>query len=471
MIKKQIKSGGNARRCFIILFLALLIVVAGTPAYSFTPGVLDTEALQKTNESCMTAQCHGELQDRKFVHGPVSAGECTICHGESPNHKDRPEDYAFNQIQDSSKICYTCHEPFQEKAFTHSPTGEGECTACHDPHGSSNKFQLLSRGSNLCFTCHDEDIVGGKYAHGPAAVGGCITCHDPHTADYAHNLRAKGSDLCYTCHTEKREAIHTAEFVHKPVSEDCTSCHNPHSSQEKYMLLSKVPTLCLDCHEDQKNKIESATVKHDALEIDRTCLNCHDAHMSNIAKNLTMEPMDLCMNCHDRVYEKEKGRDIVNMEKWLAENSDHHGPIKQKDCSGCHNPHGSENFRILRDTYPATFYMPFAVENYSLCFSCHEKTLVLEPETTQLTNFRNGNQNLHFTHVNKKGKGRTCRACHETHGSNYPKHIREAVPFGSWDMPVEFQKTETGGSCTSGCHQEKKYDRVNREKNRHDLVS
>jgi predicted CXXCH cytochrome family protein len=187
--------------------------------------------------------------------------------------------------------------------------------------------------------------------------------------------------------------------------------------------------------------------------------------MSNIAKNLSMEPLDLCLSCHDRDYKKDDGKDIMDMKKWLAENTDHHGPIKQKDCSGCHNPHGSQNFRILRNPYPPTFYKPFATENYNLCFSCHEKTIVLNPETTKLTNFRNGNMNLHFTHVNKPVKGRTCRACHETHASNYPKHIREAVPFGSWELPVNFQKTETGGSCAPGCHKIKKYDRVKKEIN------
>jgi predicted CXXCH cytochrome family protein len=67
--------------------------------------------------------------------------------------------------------------------------------------------------------------------------------------------------------------------------------------------------------------------------------------------------------------------------------------------------------------------------------------------------------------VNKAVKGRTCRACHETHASNFPKHIREAVPFGSWDLPVNFEKTESGGSCAPGCHKEKKYDRAKRAVN------
>ena len=301
--------------------------------------------------------------------------------------------------------------------------------------------------------------------HGPAAVGGCVACHDPHTADYQKNLKAEGPNLCYMCHTDKADAIRSAEYVHMPVSEDCVNCHNPHSAPKQFMLQAESPGLCLDCHAEKKEQMTGAAVRHGALETGKTCLNCHDAHMSNIAKNLTMEPLDLCLSCHNQVYTKADGTEIMNMEKWLAENTDQHGPIKQKDCSGCHNPHGSEYFRILRNPYPPTFYMPFAVENYNLCFSCHEKTIVLDPETTQLTNFRNGNMNLHFVHVNKAVKGRTCRACHETHASNHPKHIRDAVPFGSWELPVNFQKTDTGGSCTPGCHKTKQYDRVKKEIN------
>ena len=80
-------------------------------------------------------------------------------------------------------------------------------------------------------------------------------------------------------------------------------------------------------------------------------------------------------------------------------------------------------------------------------------------ETTDLTDFRNGSLNLHYIHVNKADRGRTCRACHATHGSDQPKHIRDTVPFGMWEIPLKFDKTETGGGCTTGCHQTRAYDR------------
>jgi predicted CXXCH cytochrome family protein len=175
--------------------------------------------------------------------------------------------------------------------------------------------------------------------------------------------------------------------------------------------------------------------------------------------------MDTCMICHDKPLDTPTGK-VLNMEQFLAANKEAHGPILQKDCSACHNAHGSDNFRMLKEDFPPVFYAPFDLKKYNLCFNCHEKTLVLDPKTTTLTGFRNGDQNLHYVHVNKSVKGRTCRACHDVHATNNPRHVRDAVPFGGWDLPVGFVKKENGGSCLPGCHQRFDYDRKSPVKNR-----
>lgn len=447
------------KKTVAILFLCVFAVIAmiifsGSAAHS------QEKAPEKKSDGCITSECHAKINQHKFVHGPIAAGECTACHGGVPKHKERPKRYKFGKIKDIPKICFSCHEEFKPKKFTHDPVKEGECTACHASHGSQYKFQLLKQGGALCFECHDEDIVANKYVHGPAAVGACVACHEPHTADYEKNLKAQGSALCFTCHTDQAEAFQKAKVIHKPVAEDCAKCHNPHSAPKKFMLAEESPDLCFSCHEDKKKWVEMVAVRHGALMMGKACLNCHEPHVSDVAKGLSLTPMELCLSCHDKEMETPDGELLADMKKLLAESKDHHGPIRQKDCSGCHDPHGSGHFRILRNPYPATFYLPYILESYNLCFICHEKSIVQDPETSKLTNFRNGEVNLHFIHVNKPEKGRTCRACHETHASNYPKHIRESVPFGTWELPLNYEKTETGGSCTPGCHKIKKYDRI-----------
>ena len=86
---------------------------------------------------------------------------------------------------------------------------------------------------------------------------------------------------------------------------------------------------------------------------------------------------------------------------------------------------------------------------------------MLKPGGTGLTQFRDGDRNLHYVHVNRE-KGRTCRACHEVHASKRPAHIREAVPYGSgnWMLEINFEQTPQGGSCTPACHVMRSYTRT-----------
>ena len=114
---------------------------------------------------------------------------------------------------------------------------------------------------------------------------------------------------------------------------------------------------------------------------------------------------------------------------------------------------------MLNEKYTSEFYAPFDVSNFAICFSCHRKDIVLIKETENLTEFRNGKTNLHYRHVNMPEKGRTCHVCHATHASDEPGHIREKFPYGGWEISIQFEKTETGGSCL-GCHDRRGDDRV-----------
>jgi len=220
-----------------------------------------------------------------------------------------------------------------------------------------------------------------------------------------------------------------------------------------------VPDLCFNCHPDKRDHIKAVRTEHDAYKIEKKCLNCHDPHYTDLPKQLKDVPMNLCLKCHDREVQA-PDRKLISIKRWLEENRDWHGPIRQRDCPACHNPHGTDHFRLLKRVFPRDFYTGFALEKYELCFGCHEKTLVLDRFTTTLTGFRNGDQNLHFHHVNQATKGRTCRACHELHASNNPKHIRDGVPFGEWEIPINYVKYANGGKCAPGCHVPRGYSRV-----------
>ncbi len=356
------------------------------------------------------------------------------------------------------KSCIECHEQVVSSEVLCMATKEQMCTLCHEVPAAGGSSRLTEASEQLCLKCHTEDKFQGSYVHGPVAVGACVACHDPHGGNASELVGVAGKQMCLTCHVEMDARLSNARFQHKAVVEGCTNCHAPHASEYPFELKSVTVEFCTECHEDILQEYRKSTVKHAPVIEGSACLNCHDAHMAEDERLLLADGIDVCLKCHDGTITVDQ-YELAHMGQLLSENPVHHGPIQEKECSGCHKPHGSSYFRLLTDDYPKEFYTSFDKSKYDLCFRCHDSSLVTEQRTTTLTGFRDGDRNLHFVHVNKTPKGRTCRSCHETHASASPKHIRVSVPFGKWDLPVGFKKSENGGSCDSGCHTSQKYQR------------
>jgi len=319
--------------------------------------------------------------------------------------------------------CVQCHAAVTKHPVLHPKSDD--CASCHVPTArDAHQFKDKS-----CTACHQMMKPNDKFVHGPVAAGECLTCHDPHGTDEPQLVRAVGA------------------------------CHNPHASPLKYQIRNDSAEQCLACHKTLRKELVTARVQHEAMTADRECLNCHDPHASDLGKQLKASSMDLCLSCHDRELDT-PGGNVQNIKGWLQTHTDLHGPIRQQDCVGCHLPHNSEHYRLLRKDYPEKFYSPYDPKNYELCFMCHEPDMAKVERSATVTAFRDGDRNLHFVHVNRVEKGRTCRACHEAHSSSMPKHLRDTVPFGEWQLPVGYQQTADGGGCTPGCHLPMNYSRA-----------
>ncbi len=295
--------------------------------------------------------------------------------------------------------------------------------------------------------------------HAPFDSGDCSICHMSNDAQNPGPVKTSGNELCMGCHDDFRQTL-ARKYAHPPSQKNCLSCHNPHDSKQPKLLLDESETLCLSCHAGIKQAAQSA-VKHDALTQGGKCINCHNPHGANVEHLLVQLPMQLCLQCHDKDNVADhNGKKLTNVKKLLADNPNHHGPVAGEDCSACHKTHGGDNFRLLTSAYPAAFYSGYDAKNYALCFGCHEEKVFTEPQTEELTQFRDGTRNLHYLHVNKTDLGRTCRACHEVHASGQDHQIRDAVPYGpkGWMLKINFTKTATGGSCTKTCHSTKTYN-------------
>ncbi|MGB5883491.1 MAG: cytochrome c3 family protein, partial [Desulfobulbales bacterium] len=199
-------------RTKIINIFIMFFIVAAISFFSVADILVPKDVAAAENPSCVTAKCHANMGKEKYVHGPASVGQCTICHQPTAKHEFKP-------MTNVGKVCSVCHEKQYTGKNIHPPVQEGKCTGCHDPHQSPYEFMLRGDGEKLCFICHDSKLTGEKYVHGPVAEGGCSVCHSPHESDFPKLLMAEGNDVCYFCHDDKADAFQEKKHMHSPVEE------------------------------------------------------------------------------------------------------------------------------------------------------------------------------------------------------------------------------------------------------------
>ncbi|MEN8157871.1 MAG: cytochrome c3 family protein [Bacteroidota bacterium] len=414
-----------------------------------------TSALQNSPEEIVLnacTDCHSDLVGQKVMHYPAE-DDCENCH--MANGEEHPQEgvKGFDMADEMPGLCFLCHEE-NTKTNIHAPSEMGECLMCHSAHGSPNKGLLVkSKESELCADCHDMSMTEQRVKHGPVAGGDCSSCHEPHQSDNYGLLKTEKRSMCLNCHTSVRMESEL-ENIHYPFEDDCANCHETHSSEHDGLLVDKSRDLCLTCH-DMQSTLDEAKVVHGVVNDEKGCANCHSPHASKNGMLLLKSGKALCLDCHSEPIETEE-RVIADIGSLVKPGNYVHGVIEMDGCGTCHFPHSSEQPFLLNSAFPGGAYAAATVENFDLCFMCHDAELMESETTSYATNFRNGEQNLHYLHINGE-KGRNCNLCHNVHGSGNEHLMADKVLFGSWEMPVGFTPLESGGSCLTGCHAEKKY--------------
>ena len=392
-------------------------------------------------QGCVTSKCHSAILKTKNVH--PAAEPCDTCHQAVVTQHPQKKTKTFKLTQEVPGLCAQCHQAFGAMKYIHPPVKDGMCTTCHNPHASAEQKLLTQPLKDLCASCHP-DKIDYKFVHGPTATGDCTSCHNPHESKNARLLVQAEPDLCFMCHVDMQAEV-KKKVVHPALKSGCTSCHNPHGSSVKKFFAAAGAGLCYQCHHQVEDKLKSAKSVHPPIKTERGCASCHSPHASDAPKLLSKSGKDLCFDCH---------KDFIKKNQTVL-----HGPIKDGKCTPCHDPHGTPNDKLLIKPYSTEFYVSYSDQEFQLCFSCHNRDLLKFPTTSFATGFRDGDKNLHFIHINRKDRGKSCKVCHVIHAGENPKLLADKVPFGKWSLPLKFVKTETGGSCAPGCHQKYNYDR------------
>jgi predicted CXXCH cytochrome family protein len=112
-------------------------------------------------------------------HGPYAAKLCNACH----------ESAAANTfVVPREQLCMKCHDLRLNKKYIHGPLASGGCTVCHDPHSSRYRYLLVSESDSFCLHCHDRQAIERNGAH-QGVDGQCTDCHDAHMSDKKYLLR------------------------------------------------------------------------------------------------------------------------------------------------------------------------------------------------------------------------------------------------------------------------------------------
>ena len=424
----------------------ILIVICFSYSYSLYG--------QDDQKSC--TDCHESLIKHEVIHA-VAEDACDNCHQSSGAKHPTAKGNEFTLNELVPDLCYMCHDGINTKKNIHAPITDGYCMMCHSAHASPNNALLIENpAQKLCYMCHDLEIPKTDNMHTPVKKGNCQECHDPHQSDNSTFLKNTKPQLCFKCHENvKNEA--GLDNIHYPFDDDCATCHKPHSSSEDYLMTEKTPTLCFNCHDDFTAVVATMKSSHSILFDKKNCANCHSPHASAYNSMLKKDSKDVCLTCHSRTIKSDSIR-VENIGRNIKRGKSVHAALEMDGCATCHKPHFSEYESLLKGNYPSGKYTSAKVENFGICFDCHDSGLLESAITTDATNFRTGDINMHFLHIKGK-KGRTCSLCHDMHASGNEHLILEKSKFGSWEMTMNYKVTSSGGSCFPGCHGEKSYIR------------
>jgi predicted CXXCH cytochrome family protein len=413
------------------------------------------------------------------VHQPVAAGMCDACHA-----APAAGTAGMGPADSSWTGCQSCHEDIAAKlakAVPHAPAANGECYTCHSAH-RSNRPKLLRGGvAELCQSCHEEmsakQLAGAPSVHQPVKKGECQACHDPHGSDQKKLLKVAGDQLCLGCHGQDKFA-HSRHLETAGLA--CRDCHTPHSSNQPALLVSDPKSTCARCHQPD---LSPTMVAHDPVKAG-DCSFCHDAH-AGPGRNLRVAAPQLCFNCHQNIARfiaggvkhpptddcstchgahqapfaglllKEKGKVCVDCHTVTPDvaSKSVHAPFLSGDCTGCHNPHGSDQKALLgprRQFEPTPMgsilrYPKLDSTDVSLCQTCHREKV----ESWRAKPIQHGPV--------KKGDCRICHAPHQATVANLL--VKPAAELcGSCHALAELQSTPAhqGMSATAGgcaqCH-------------------
>lgn len=255
------------------------------------------------------------------------------------------------------------------------------CKSCHNTHSSKgtnleepNFYEMQDidlKANNYCMACHDGTIAplpenqNDTHKHSTSidqtllpSAGACTACHDPHLTWSEDNPSLFKNHYVYQ-HSQKDKGVIAVEPIDSE-KEACETCHDDASSMKVNVRESSFKVF-------HYRKAPAATGKSEDFGL---CLRCHNGEMKG-QNNVAISNIQ-------QFYQDDK-TEASNLSKhWVTQNdgSALNGHIP---CAECHDTHGSNNIKLLKDmlghgnqrSFSAASGEWDAVKERDFCLKCH----------------------------------------------------------------------------------------------------
>lgn len=240
-----------------------------------------------SNESCMTAKCHG---DERFMDKPIMLGSVQFTHARHLRRDDLAEKPNGERLAELEKTLLTLvgQEHFAQLESVARESGPAEARY--------NKLLYLCRQWNSPVE-RDVLVEFSQLHHRQVRLEQlqdlqCTNCHiyqahyDAATADSHAQHFQVSTTTCYTCHFNN-EGFNTG-------TNSCLLCHTPPQRQiTVHAAVSGAES------SDQASDLQTALVKMDHTEIMARKVDCIACHADAAHQDSTVSRRD-CERCHDQ---------------------------------------------------------------------------------------------------------------------------------------------------------------------------
>jgi predicted CXXCH cytochrome family protein len=421
-----------------------------------------------------TTNLGSDLSDDHPVSFDPSAAVSAIPELVHPGPTDEVRYDAYGKLQ-----CTACHNPHDEaipRFLTKSNLNAGLCKTCHQiagfvqssPHDRAAKSwngagddpwphtDYTTVSDNSCMNCHRNHGAGGKERLlNRVEEEVCLVCHNGNLGKNIETLLTKTSSHAVTFYTGHDPA---EDILSAPVHVECVDCHNPH----KLSSASAAPPNVTGKLFGVLGMTITGSLIDPAQYQYEVCLKCHGQNQYIVTTDMNRMfdtgNIRFAFNPANSSYHAVAAAGKNN---WIPSLIPPYSVSSRLYCTDCHNssdsgpgpggggmsprgPHGSDFEYILERRYETMDNTPFSVNNYALCFKCHDPNVLT---TASASGFEK-----HAEHLNHNV---SCAVCHDPHGS--PEYIAllnfdRNVVFPSGSGQLRFEVIGGMGYCYLNCH-------------------